>query len=285
MLGAPLMSGGSTIGVLHVGTLGDRVFDDHDAQLLQVAADRIAAAVRLRLLESERAAAEALQRSLLPSVPSHLDELEFAARYVPTEHGGIGGDWYDVFRAPDGAIWVVTGDVAGHGLRAAVVMGRVRSALRSYALVNTEPDQVLAMTDRKVEHFEVGHMATVVVAVFRPPFDEMIVAAAGHPRPIVAASSGVAAFVELDPGPPLGAAAGRGAWTATATPFPSGAVAVFYTDGLVERRGEHLDIGMERLRNAVHVSPPSLLCRDVMAEVIGDREPTDDIALLVVRRG
>ena len=100
MLGVPLLSGGALVGVLHVGTLWDRVFTDDDVELLQVAADRVAAAVRVRLLEAERAAAEALQRSLLPSTPPQLIGLEFDARYVPAERDGIGGDWYDVFVLP-----------------------------------------------------------------------------------------------------------------------------------------------------------------------------------------
>jgi sigma-B regulation protein RsbU (phosphoserine phosphatase) len=114
VLGVPLIIGTTLIGVLHVGTLGDRIFTADDSRLLQVAADRIAHAIRLRLLESERDAAEALQRSLLPSTPARIGELEFAARYVPAEQGGIGGDWYDVFAVRD-TVWVVTGDVAGPG--------------------------------------------------------------------------------------------------------------------------------------------------------------------------
>ena len=171
MLGVPLISGGALVGVLHVGTLWDRVFTGDDIELLQVAADRVAAAVRVRLLEAERDAAEALQRSLLPSTPPRLLGLEFDARYVPAERGGIGGDWYDVFVVDNGDVWLVAGDVAGHGMRAAVVMGRLRSALRAYALVAGTPDEVLSLTNRKVQHFEVGQMATVAVAVLSPPYD------------------------------------------------------------------------------------------------------------------
>ena len=283
MLGVPLLSGGTLIGVLHVGTVGDRHFGEEDIEVLQLVADRIAGAVRLRVLEAERDAAEALQRSLVPSVPPRIAGLEFAARYVPTEHGGIGGDWYDVFELDDGDVWIVTGDVVGHGLRAAVVMGRLRSALRSYALLGVTPDEVLRLTDRKVQHFEVGQMATCAVAVVSPPYDEASIVMAGHP-PVIAASPGLpAAFVEAIAGPPLGVGIDL-PWPVTKVPLSPGGVLFFYTDGLIERRDETLDDGLERLRLAVTADRPEVVCQQVMAAVVGARESQDDIAILTVRR-
>jgi putative methionine-R-sulfoxide reductase with GAF domain len=283
MLGVPLLSGGTMIGVLHVGTVGDRHFGDEDIEVLQLVADRIAGAVRVRVLEAERDAAEALQRSLVPSVPPRVAGLEFAARYVPTEHGGIGGDWYDVFEVDDGEVWIVTGDVVGHGLRAAVVMGRLRSALRSYALLGVTPDEVLRLTDRKVQHFEVGQMATCAVAVLSPPYDEASIVMAGHP-PVIAASPGQpAAFVQAIAGPPLGVGIDL-PWPVTKVPLAPGGVLFFYTDGLIERRDEPLDDSLERLRLAVTADRPEVLCQQVMAAVVGARESQDDIAILAVRR-
>jgi serine phosphatase RsbU (regulator of sigma subunit) len=285
MLGVPLYNGPTVIGVLHVGTRGDRLFHDDDAHLLEVAAERLASAIRLRLLESERAAAEALQRSLIPNIPTDVGELEFASRYVPTEHGGIGGDWYDVFRTGGGDVWVVTGDVAGHGLRAAVVMGRIRSALRSYALITDSPSEVLALTDRKVQHFEVGQMATVAVAVIRSPYDAVELAIAGHPPPVIAEVSGPASLVEVEVGPPLGVAFGDQRWPATSFAFRPGSVLVLYTDGLVERRGEDLDVGLERLRAAVAADHPQAVCQTIMGALVGNHAADDDVALLAIRRG
>jgi serine phosphatase RsbU (regulator of sigma subunit) len=284
MLGVPLYSGSAVIGVLHVGTRSGRIFTADDEALLQVAADRIAMAVRLRLLESERGAAEALQRSLLPGIPPRIGGLEFSARYVPTGKGGIGGDWYDIFRTPDDSVWIVVGDVAGHGLRSAVVMGRVRSALRAYALVGAGPDEVLALTDRKVQHFEVGHLVTVLVAVLSPPYDHMDIALAGHMPPIFVSPDVPASFLDAEAGPPLGAAVDPEQWPVTSVPFDPGSVAVLYTDGLVERRGESLDVGLERLRASVRAEAAGEVCRHVMASSVGDRIPGDDIALLAVRR-
>ena len=283
MLGVPLISGGALVGVLHVGTLWDRVFTGDDIELLQVAADRVAAAVRVRLLEAERDAAEALQRSLLPSTPPWLAGLEFDARYVPAERGGIGGDWYDVFVVDNGDVWLVAGDVAGHGMRAAVVMGRLRSALRAYALVAGTPDEVLSLTNRKVRHFEVGQMATVAVAVLSPPYDRAAIALAGHPPPILARPGQPAVVLPLKPGPPLGVNTAVRP-PVTTVELPPGSVLLLFTDGLFERRGEPLDDGLERVRVATTAAPPSVVCRDVMAAAVGNWQPEDDVAVLAVRR-
>ena len=283
MLGVPLISGGALVGVLHVGTLWDRVFTGDDIELLQVAADRVAAAVRVRLLEAERDAAEALQRSLLPSTPPQLIGLEFDARYVPAERGGIGGDWYDVFVVDNGDVWLVAGDVAGHGMRAAAVMGRLRSALRAYALVAGTPDEVLSLTNRKVRHFEVGQMATVAVAVLSPPYDRAAIALAGHPPPILAQPGRPAVVLPLKPGTPLGVNAAVPP-PVTTVELPPGSVLLFFTDGLIERRGELLDDGLERVRVATTAAPPSVVCRDVMAAAVGNWQPEDDVAVLAVRR-
>jgi hypothetical protein len=134
LLGVPMLVAGDLVGVLHVGTFTPRRFTEEDTGLLQVAADRIALAVRAEASVTDRAAAAALQRSLLPAVLPAVPGLEFAARYVPGAASGVGGDWYDVFELPGDRLGVVIGDVAGHGLAAAVVMGRLRSALRAYAL-------------------------------------------------------------------------------------------------------------------------------------------------------
>jgi sigma-B regulation protein RsbU (phosphoserine phosphatase) len=126
LVGVPLLVHGAVIGVLHVGTVRNRVFTVDDATLLQLAADRAALAVQSLRSREDRAAAAALQRSLLPSALPVVAGVEAAARYVPGE-GQVGGDWYDVFPLPWGALGVVVGDVAGSGLPGAVVMGRMRS--------------------------------------------------------------------------------------------------------------------------------------------------------------
>ena len=148
LVGVPLLVHGAVIGVLHVGTVHNQVFTSDDAALLQLAADRAALAVQSLWAREDRAATAALQRSLLPSALPVIGEAEIAARYVAGD-GQIGGDWYDVFPLPWGELGVVVGDVAGSGLEGAVVMGRMRSALRSYALELPDTAEVLRKLDRK----------------------------------------------------------------------------------------------------------------------------------------
>ena len=139
LLGAPLVASGQVIGVLHVGTLTPRSFSPTDVRLLQMVADRVALAIDARRTNAERAAASALQRSLSPARLPAVPGMELAARYLPGEKGSVGGDWYDVFRLPEGRIGMVIGDVVGRGLPAALVMGRLRSALRAYAIETSDP--------------------------------------------------------------------------------------------------------------------------------------------------
>ena len=142
MLGVPLLSGADVIGVLHVGRLRAEPFTDDDVEVLQVAAERVASAIVTMRLALNTAAAGLLERGLQPTRLPALDGVQLAARYVPAEGRAVGGDWYDAFTLPSGELWLVTGDVAGHGLDAAVVMGRVRSAFRSYALLGEAPSEL-----------------------------------------------------------------------------------------------------------------------------------------------
>ncbi|MFN2562649.1 MAG: PP2C family protein-serine/threonine phosphatase [Jatrophihabitans sp.] len=283
MLGVPLVSGEEVIGVLHVGRLGPRPFTTEDADLLQVAGDRVAAALQARLLAVETAAAQLLERGLLPTRLPTVEGLEFASRYVTADNRTIGGDWYDAFLLPSGRLWLVTGDVAGHGLDAAVVMGRVRSALRAYALLDAPVAEVVALTDRKVDHFEIGSMVTLVCATAPPPYDRFDVCSAGHLPPVLADPAGGASFLELPVGPPLGVTreARREAATVELTP---GVVMLLYTDGLVERRETSLTQRLALLRDSTRADAPEAVCRDVMHDLVGSDTTRDDIAVLAVRR-
>lgn len=283
MLGVPLLRNDTVLGVLHVGRLERRPFDEQDVELLKVVAERVAGAMETRQHAIERAAALMLERSLLPPTPPSTPELEFATRYVAAEDRTVGGDWYDHFRVPSGELWIVVGDVAGHGLEAAVVMGRIRSSLRSYALIDTSPARVLELVDRKMQHFESGVYATVLCASVAASYDSMTIAVAGHPPPVIAAPGRPAEFAAVDVGPPIGASSESRHSTTTITLAPETVVA-FYTDGLVERRGEPLDIGLERLREAMTPGAPHLVARDIMRHLIGGFVPQDDIALVVMRR-
>src|SRR3954447_2628707 len=186
LLGVPLVAEGDVLGVLHVGTLHAQLFTAEDAALLQTAADRIALVTRTRMSDLDRAAASALQRSLMPGALPRVTGIEFAARYIPGDAGGLGGDWYDVFSLPSGRLGVVIGDVVGRGLQAAVIMGRLRSALRAFALEEEDPAEVLERLDANVQHFEENVMATVLYAIFEPSLERLSLSTAGHLPPVVA---------------------------------------------------------------------------------------------------
>jgi len=204
-----------------------------------------------------------------------------AARYLPGHALGVGGDWYDVFLLPSGHLGVVVGDVSGHGLRAAVVMGRLRSALRAYALDWDDPADVLTRLDRKIRHFEAGNLATILYAVINPERDRIRISAAGHLPPVIATPNTNARTLELPVDLPVGVGYGQVRRTTTVA-IPEHATIIFYTDGLVERRGEVIDEGLERLCQNLETGPAEMVCAHVMATMdVGEAE--DDIALLAVR--
>lgn len=282
MLGAPLLSGDDVLGVLHVGRLEHRDFGADDVELLQVAAERVTGNLQSRRLAVEGAAARMLERGLLPTRLPQVDGLQFAARYAPAEQHGVGGDWYDAFKLPTGELWLVVGDVAGHGLNAAVVMGRVKSALRSYALLGDPPNLVLEHTDRKVQHFEIGSLVTVLVAVARPPYECFELCSAGHLPPVLATPGQAADLADIVTGPPLGAVSGA-TRRSTTVDLPPGGVLLLYTDGLVERRTESVTSGLDRLTAAVPCDHPESVCQAVMHRMVGGASFSDDVALLAVR--
>jgi anti-sigma regulatory factor (Ser/Thr protein kinase)/putative methionine-R-sulfoxide reductase with GAF domain len=284
LLGVPLVASGRLLGVLHIGTLESRHFGDADVDLLQMVADRVALATQARLSDTERRAAVVLQRSLLPERLPQVAGLEVAMRYIAGGEGDVGGDWYDLFTLPSGWVCMTVGDVVGRGLRAAAVMGRLRSAVRAYALETAgHPGAILDRIDRMLRQFEPGEMATAVVGLLEPSFGRLHVSLAGHPAPIVATGVGPAMYVDAPVDPPLGVAPPVRRQAATVD-LPPGAVVCFYSDGLVERRGVSLDARLEQLCDAISVHPAEEVCTTVMVHLVGDDRPTDDIALLTVRR-
>lgn len=282
LLGVPLLVGGSVLGVLHVGSLSVRHFLDEDVVLLQMVADRAALATQASLSRVDRAAAAALQRSLVPARLPTVAGYEFAARYVAGQ-GSVGGDWYDVFVLPSASVGLAVGDVAGAGLSAAVVMGRLRSALRAYALDHEDPGDVLSNLDRMVQHFEPGTMTTVLYAVLEPESQLLHLSVAGHPLPVLALPHCPAALLDLPIDVPIGVRTQRRRRTSTVD-LPPGALLCCYTDGLVERRNSTLDAGTDLLRASVTADPPEMVCARVMNNLVGAATPDDDIALLTMRR-
>jgi putative methionine-R-sulfoxide reductase with GAF domain len=282
LMGVPMIAGGRVIGVMHVGSLTARQFTGDDVELLQLAADRAAAAVRSLMMRDERLAAAALQRGLLPFALPDVGGAEMAARYVPGS-GVVGGDWYDAFVLPSGELGLVIGDVTGSGLAAAVIMGRMRSTLRAYALETSDPAEVLRKLDAKMHHFEPGAMATVTYAVLDPTLETMRICSAGHYPPVIAPPAQPAHLAEVPAGLLIGAAPHLRRRTAAVSISP-GTVVCFYTDGLIERRGHPVDDGLALLCQAVTAEPAEAVCATVMGALVGSQPVTDDIALLIFRR-
>ncbi|MET9019174.1 GAF domain-containing SpoIIE family protein phosphatase [Actinopolymorpha sp. NPDC004070] len=285
LLGVPMVTGGSVVGVLHVGTLTPRRFTPEDVRLLQLVAGRAALATRARLSDADRAAAVTLQRSLLPYQLPTLPGLDVAARYV-TGDGEVGGDWYDVFHLPSGALCLVVGDVIGRGLDAAMVMGRLRNDVRAYSLDTEDPALLLAKLDRNVHHFGPDTLATVVCAVVEPSLDVMSISVAGHLPPIMAGVNARASVLDLRTDLAIGAAPDQVRHSNRIT-FEPGSVLCLYTDGLVERRDASIDERIDLLRETVSAASPDraeAVCACVMNQLVGSDHVRDDIALLSVRR-
>jgi phosphoserine phosphatase RsbU/P len=296
LLGVPLLASGTVIGVLHVGSLRGRAFGPEDARLLQLAADRAAVAVHTMMTQSELRAAAALHRSLLPSALPVVPGVELAARYV-TGSGNVGGDWYDVFVLPNGELGIVIGDVAGSGLSAAVIMGRMRSTLRAYALETEDPGTVLRMMDRKIQYFEPDAMATVLYGVYATESGRLTVSSAGHLPPVLAVAGEEPGSAEIDVNLPIGIADDPPR-TSSVIDIPPGALLCCYTDGLVERRDRPLDNGIACLATtlagltatapaSVHAGSGLLAedaCAAVMRALVGNTPARDDVAVLVLHR-
>jgi serine phosphatase RsbU (regulator of sigma subunit) len=179
---------------------------------------------------------------------------------------------------------LVVGDVAGSGLAAAVVMGRIRSALRAYALEFPDPADVLRKLDRKLQYFEENDiMATVCYAVLDRDSGQLAVSSAGHLPPVIAGPGehGSTATIAVDP--PIGVADPSRRRQVTTLALVPGAVVCLYTDGLVERRDEPIDDGITRLCQTVTPGPPEDVCVTAMQAMVGHRAPGDDIALMVLR--
>jgi anti-sigma regulatory factor (Ser/Thr protein kinase) len=286
LLGVPLIVEGETIGVLHVGNLTPREFSNDDAAVLQIAAGRAAPSIeRARLfeaLEREHRVAVGLQRSLLPEQLPEASGVTVGARYLPARDE-VGGDWYDVIELKRGCIGLAIGDVVGHGLRAAALMGQLRTALRAYALDGREPPEVLERVDRLLQTIRGRGMATAAYGIFDVDSGELRLASAGHPPPLVVSATREPRFLEVEPGPPLGTVANPG-YSETATHLAPEETVLMYTDGLVEVRGESLQEGFDRLAIAAKGAlSADGLCQQVIHALVPQGGPQDDVAVVALQ--
>ncbi|MFB8249717.1 SpoIIE family protein phosphatase [Streptomyces sp. NPDC055952] len=247
--------------------------------------DHAEAAERLRASERrQRETAVTLQRSLLPQELEQPDDLRIAATYHPggTE-AAVGGDWYDVITLGGGRTALVIGDVMGRGVRAAAVMGQLRTAVRAYARLDLPPHEVLQLLDGLAAEIDAHQIATCAYAIHDPNEGKLVYSSAGHLPILVRDENGTVLRAEEPTGPPLG----TGGWmhTSGSIPLGPGSTAVLYTDGLVERRDADLDEGIAALERALSgaTGTPQVVCDRLIRSAGVTPDHDDDVAVLVLQ--
>jgi anti-sigma regulatory factor (Ser/Thr protein kinase)/putative methionine-R-sulfoxide reductase with GAF domain len=286
LLGVPLIVEGTLIGVLHVGSLVPREFNLRDLAVLELAAARAAPAIErgrlLHALEREHRNAVVLQRSLLPRRLGAVAGVTVAARYLPARDE-VGGDWYDLVELPRGQVGVVIGDVVGHGLDAAALMGQLRTALRAYALDGHGPGETLGLVDRFITNLDQDVMATSAYAVLDTETGVITYASAGHLPPVLLSAQGEARWVELPVAPPLGAFGYRTCPEHKLSLSP-GEILFLYTDGLIERPRIPLPDSIDELVGVVTGSrSPADACLLAMDRMVPLSGPRDDVAVIALQ--
>jgi PAS domain S-box-containing protein len=281
----PLAARGVTLGAAALGRAEHPgAYDEADVRLVSDLAERAAVHIdNARLYTREHDAAVTLQRSLLPRDIPQVAGLDIAYRYQPASQAAeIGGDWFDVIPLDRGQVALVVGDVTGHGIRAAAIMGQLRTTTAALARQGCPPDQIMRQLNGVVAAHGDEAGATCLYAVYDPASRRCRLASAGHPPPALRHPDGTTELIDLPPGLLLGA--GQGRYPATDRQLPPGSVLAMYTDGLIEQPGEDIATGMSRLAHALAAGPARSLddlCDSVLASLAP--RPRDDIALLLAR--
>ncbi|MGK2930943.1 MAG: PP2C family protein-serine/threonine phosphatase [Acidimicrobiales bacterium] len=280
------LSADDVSGVLAVAYPRIRIFAEDEQALLQTVSLLAARALaRGRRYDDEHQTALAFQRAALPDELPSVDGLTIAARYRPaTQRATVGGDWYDALVLDDRRLVFVVGDVVGHGLVAAAAMGRLRTAFRAIARLSSDPGEMLRAMNLQVDSIPDSFCTTVVCTVIDLATGTMTWSRSGHPPPVVLDADGPHLLDE--PGlPPLGVAPAAPARVHTHA-LGAGDRVILYTDGIVERRGESIDVGLRRLgvvaENLADLEPEEFADALVEALVPAD-EQSDDLAVLVIR--
>ena len=281
----PLVSASTPLGAL-VAHFDHRCLTARDQHLMATIAAMCAQAVtRARLFDAERRSVEALQRHLLPQCLPEITDVDIAVRYQSSDSTvDIGGDWFDVVPLPGGAVGLVIGDVEGHDVEAAALMGLIRSAVRAYALEGHPPAFILERANQYLNGLDAQRLVTVSYLQLNATEHLAIVSSAGHLPTFVTTADGDVKELTGEVGPPLGAVEATLCWPETTSTVPADALLVAFTDGLVERRGADVGAGLDRVRAtlaAVHAETT----QDVATALVASRPPEndDDIAVLVAR--
>ncbi|HET9899284.1 MAG TPA: SpoIIE family protein phosphatase [Streptosporangiaceae bacterium] len=285
LLAVPLIAGARQLGCLILlRGPAQQSFDEIEvltATLLAAQASQgIDSACRYR---SEAAIASAIQLSMLPTKPLRLPGVEVAHRYLPSSKDTqVGGDWFDAIVLPGGRVALVVGDVMGHGIRSAAIMGHLRTSVQTLAAVDLPPEQVLRHLDDIARRLDDDHLATCVYAVYDPVAHSCMIANAGHIPPVLVHQRGQAELLtRLPAGAPIGV--GGVPFEPMEVKIADGDMLVMCTDGLVEMRGQDIGSGLAALCDlAAPDATPDELCETLMQALhVRDRE--DDVALLIAR--
>jgi PAS domain S-box-containing protein len=285
LITASLMSRGVTLGLAHFSrSQNPEPYDEADVRLVIDLVARAAVHIdNARLYTREHDAGVTLQHSLLPRDIPRVEGLEIAYRYQPASRAAeIGGDWFDVIPLDDGRVTLVVGDVTGHGIEAAATMGQLRTTIAALACVGCPPEQIIPQLSRMVENRGDEAGATCLHALYDPRTRSCQLTSAGHLPPVLRHPDGTTEVIDLPAGLLLGA--GQARYAASEVPFPAGAIVAMYTDGLIERPGEDIGIGMSRLARALAHGPAQSLdelCDSLLASLAP--HPRDDVALLLAR--
>jgi GAF domain-containing protein len=289
MLMLPLIARGTMLGFFACTRQeGFRRFDAYDIEIGMDFATRAAVFIdNARRYSREHATALTLQRSMLPTGLSYPSSVEVKHRYLPgSKLIEVGGDWYESIALPGGRVALVVGDVAGHGVRAAVTMGRLRTAIHTLAMLELPPADSLLQLDELMHTLgeREPHFATCAYAVFDAVSGECEVAVAGHLPPLLVHPDGSNELLDVPPAPPLGI--GDGEVESRRFKVEDGSLFVLYTDGLVENKGRDISDGLTRLRGIFGPGSPTRpledLCKATLDGVYADHQ-RDDIALLIAR--
>jgi PAS domain S-box-containing protein len=287
VLAVPLMGGERPLGVIILGRAAGRpgFAQSNDIPVAEELGRQLAAG----LANADRSAwdhavAQALQRAMLPDALPWIAGLDLAARYLPSTVGlDVGGDWYDVFALGDGRVGLAVGDVVGHNLAAASVMGQVRNLLRGYAVDKTDPAAVLNATGTALDRLLPDALATVVYAVLDIAAGQLSYASAGHPPPAYVTPGGEVSYLDADPDAMLGLGGG---FTTRYRRLAPGSTLLFYTDGLIEDRHRDLGEGLAWLAGVMRYDAPRSAeetCAAVQAAMVGTAPRADDLCMLAVR--
>ncbi|MBA2609095.1 MAG: SpoIIE family protein phosphatase [Actinobacteria bacterium] len=285
----PLRERGVTFGSMLFLPRAEKRFDDDAVAVMEAAAERTAnLLISASAFAEQRAAIEALHDVVLPGDLSRINGFELAARYVPLgSAGSIGGDWWDALALPDGRLAIAVGDVAGHGVPSAAIMGQVRNALRMALVSRREPAEALGEVSRYLDWIEPNAHCTAIAATADAANGRVTWTSAGHPPPLVIAPGTAPVFLAATPAPALGVVgSGTSPYSEQVVDLSTGSILVLYTDGLVEGRNRHIDDGLGQLADVAAAIPGTETLESIADRILAalvDR-PDDDVCLLVMRR-